>query len=252
MAEVETTPPPQVSGTSAMVNQAGRRSANQAPGFICCSRPNGDYIFLPSLLTTTAFILSMITHNSCRFVDREVTVLGGDVDVTERTRAAVSIGIWAFKDPGTGLCFYYPSNTEFDSFFRTSRAMVPLASVVGGLVMVTFWFSSCMGMEKPVWRFCGFILVLVSLFEGLTFLIFRSNFCNEVLDGDLTFDCNLSTGGNMAIASIVFYFAAAVSVCNTPAPRGFTDYHVSTERTETINPDGTKVVQTRAVYNEYP
>eukprot|EP01083_Nonionella_stella_P108112 314040_1 len=210
---------------------------------ICSSRPHGNYIFISSLLTTIAFILSSSSHHKCNFVTRKVGTQGTEGDVTA---AAINIGLWAFEDANyDSLCFYYPSSIEFDQYFRAARGMAPLASVIGGMVMIAFWFSSCLGMSVGIWRFCSVMLALASLCEGLTLLIFKSDFC--VSTANSTFECELSTGSRMAIASTVFYFVAALSACCTTAPRGFPETYMTTVRTETVLPDGTRVIETRAV-----
>ena len=97
-----------------------------------------------------------------RFINREVTVFGTEEDENEtKVLQAFSLGLWAFMDPNNyGLCFTYPSNMQFDSYFKASRAMAPISSIFGGIVMVTFWFTSCMGMDKSCWRFYGFLLMV--------------------------------------------------------------------------------------------
>jgi len=89
------------------------------------------------------------------------------------------------------------------------------------------------------------MLVLTSLCEGLTLLIFKSDFC--VSTASSTFECELSTGSRMAITSTIFYFVAALSVCCTAAPRGFQETYMATVQTERVLPDGTRVIETRAV-----
>ena len=93
-----------------------------------------------------------------------------------------------------GFCYRYPSNIDFDPYFKTSQAMGPLSSILGGIVMINFWFASCVGLTKSCWRFCGFILLLASVCEGLTFLIFKSDFCKVEEGTNVQFECFLSTG----------------------------------------------------------
>eukprot|EP01083_Nonionella_stella_P051371 136368_1 len=195
-------------------NEAGRRSG----GGICGCSQHENWNFLPNLLTTMAFILSTYAHFSCRFIKREVTV--SDAKENDTTFSAFTLGLWSFMDPNIyGLCFRYPSNINFDPYFETARAMAPLSAILGGLVMLSFWFGSCIGMTKEGWRFCSFVLILTTLFEGLTLLIFKSDFCKEHDEG-LLYSCKLSTGANLTIASIVMYFVAALCVCCTKNPRG--------------------------------
>lgn len=206
-------------------------------------------MFFPILLTTLAFILSLYAHFSCRFVERDITISpsAGEGTGTSTTLNAFSLGIWSFMDPNVnGFCYGYPSTIDFDPYFKTSRAMAPISAVLGGLVMINFWFSSCVGMQKSCWRFCAFVLILTTVCEALTFLMFKSNLCTEQ-GSNFKFNCKLSTGGNLSIAACVLYFVAALSVCNTPNPRGFPPDNIATVRTETIQPDGTRVIETRQI-----
>ena len=107
--------------------------------------------------------------------------------------SAFSIGLWYFMDPGvSGICFYYPKYFVFDSHFKVARAMSGLAAVMGGLIMVVAWFSTCIGIPKVIWRVLGVCLIFVALFEGMTFLLFDSQFCASHYD--FSYDCSLAKG----------------------------------------------------------
>lgn len=122
-----------------------------------------------------------------RFIKRE---FDGEGDATDIAFNAFTLGIWSFMDPlMPGFCFRYPSNLELDPYFQTSRAMAPISAILGGIMMVNFWFAACIGMTRSCWRFCGFILTLTTVFEGLTLIILKSDFCKQT-----NFSCKLSTG----------------------------------------------------------
>lgn len=129
---------------------------------------------------------------SIRFIERSIIITGVENE-EESVFSAFSIGLWHFMDPGiSGVCFYYPPSFAFDTRFRTARAMAALAATMGGLIMVITWFSTCIGIPKSLWRFLGACLILVALFEGLTFLVFDSQFCSS--QAEFSYDCSLARG----------------------------------------------------------
>jgi hypothetical protein len=69
--------------------------------------------------------------------------------------------------------------------YHLSTSLLPLMS--GGVCMIVFWTTSCAGIPVYLWRICGGLLLLTTLFEGLTFLVFRSKFCGTIFFA--TYDC---------------------------------------------------------------
>jgi hypothetical protein len=104
-------------------------------------------------------------------------------------------------------------------------------------------------MSTVGWVICGFLLCCTALFEGLTFLFFQSSLCND-FNGTI-YTCSLNTGSRCGIAATVFWFLAAIAVIKTPPPAGWPDVRTRTHVTETVMPDGTRVVEKQTFYDEY-
>ena len=51
--------------------------------------------------------------------------------------------------------------------------------------------------------------ILTCLFQGLVFLVFKSELC----DGDMFRGCSLGVGGKCGISATVFWFLAGISSC---------------------------------------
>lgn len=181
------------------------------------SRPHGNYMFFPLMLTTVAFVLSVSAHSLCNFVSRTVQLKNGNEEqsATNQLGFSTSVGIWSFMDEAYELCFKMPFD-DVDAYYQTARTMSSLASAFGGILLIIMWFSPCIGMKTQCWVACGIGLVLVSLFESLTFLIFESDLCHE--SENFTYNCTLNNGGKTGIAAAVFWFLASVSVCYVPPP----------------------------------
>jgi len=117
--------------------------------------------------------------------------------------------------------------------------------------MITLWLSACVGMSRFCWQLVSLAIFLCCLFEGLTFLIFNSNICNDVayLNVTNTASCSLAWGSRTAIAAIVFYFVGGVSTCFMPEakPAESTVIAKTTTTTERILPDGTRTRVTETV-----
>jgi hypothetical protein len=86
-----------------------------------------------------------------------------------------------YNDLFVGKCQGYPSSVDFDGYWKAARAFSIIAAIVGGffwlaLLMSPFIFPS----KSTSWKTMGMMmLVLMPLFQGLTFLMFRSDVCSD-------------------------------------------------------------------------
>lgn len=194
-------------------------------------RPNSNLIFIPIILSTGAFILSVVSASWCDFVAREIDA---DVDVTLPARnrtidgvfsTSTDWGLWSVEYQG--LCYVYSDSFNFDAMWNTARAMSAVSVVFGGIIMVATWLTSCMGVAPNAWRLLGVAMLFTCLFEGLKLLTFRSDICNddyEFTDGQggsavFSVDCVLDTGSKLCIASTCSWFVCGLSVCKMPPPK---------------------------------
>jgi len=168
------------------------------------------------------------------------------------------LGLWSFLG-NDGYCYLYPDSFVADSNLKAARAFNVLTTSIGFLCMLMMLCSACTPFSRGSWGCTGIYLILCSLFVGLTLLIKKSNLCTAQLDykkGDevYTFDgaCTLGYGSNCAIAAIVIFFFAGVSVLKVPPPEVLiaepTRVKETVVTTEEVKPDGTKVTTTKKEY----
>lgn len=136
-------------------------------------------------------------------------------------------------------------NSSLDTPWRVARAMAILGNVASGIVALTSIIMSCVSVSQSGIRTLIFLLVVTSIAEVLTFLVFASDLCHE--NG-----CRISLAAKMAIASSVFAFVTAVvfarfqSVSNNNNEYITSDVDGEAPGTvtieETVHPDGSKTI----------
>lgn len=149
----------------------------------------------------------------------------------------------------------FPYLTLFALFHHTSI----IAPIIGGLLTVGLWLAPCWyRFQHGSWRSLAiFFLVFMTLFQGLTFLIYSSSMCldNPVLamsgSSDLhSSECSWGQGSTSNAISVVLWFltgAAMLAVgCPERPPRGPPETQTVTYQ-QTTNPDGTTTVSEVAV-----
>jgi hypothetical protein len=127
---------------------------------------------------------------------------------------------------------------DFDTRFNAAKGFTVVANVFGGVAFLTLWLASCcvMSQERIKGLSCHFFIA--TLFQGLTFLIYRSVVChrgffkeyfqNMETDDDgiptdiLDVNCSLGPGGKLSIVATVFYFLCLnmIPVAIPPTPIG--------------------------------
>lgn len=228
-------------------------------GVLCCGIPSATYSFLPSIFVTVAFILSVCAHAVCDFTERTVTLelnyANAAAPAQNQTFLSYTRGIsfWAYEGVGEyeGICLQYPDDFERDAAWKAGQAFGIMSSVIGGLTMIALWFASCVPFTETAFRACGAILIFVTLFEGLTFLLLDSSqLCQDfVLFGGIQFsvECTMARGTRLGISAIVFWFASAMGCCISSPPEVPTDRPVRRQKTtvtKTVLPDGTREMKT--------
>lgn len=116
-------------------------------------------------------------------------------------------------------CVPYDTDVTIDSKWKAARAFSIITPVMGVvLVGVT-----CINPDPNISRFVGMmILVLLTLFQGLTFLIFQSSLCQSIPgtngpNGYLLYKwypngCGFSVGSVATIISVVFWLITGASL----------------------------------------
>ena len=141
-----------------------------------------------------------------------------------------------------------------------ARAFVIIGLVTGGIV--TFWsmFARCFYPTKSQFK-CGAVLLLFTcLCQGLTLLALTSSgLCTDnqmlgTISSRITFPdtCSMAAGAKCGIASVVFWFAAALAALRAdPMERDqITTQSHDVTYTKTLGADGTEVVSENVVLGE--
>jgi hypothetical protein len=176
---------------------------------------------------------------SCRFLFVDFQSDRGDfgefyLDPTsdgEVVTYRAAVGLFSWLDPfdetdwSLGRCAGYTESqqeTFGDDTFEVARIFGVLSVLCGiGMTVWTF-FLSCLSLGKyQIWAM-SVGLFLLTCFVGLTFLLFQSQLCKDLVsyqDESYTTECTLDQGGLVAIAgSILWCVAFLVSIIYIKAP----------------------------------
>mmetsp|Transcript_14022 Transcript_14022/g.38752 ORF Transcript_14022/g.38752 Transcript_14022/m.38752 type:complete len:261 (+) Transcript_14022:91-873(+) len=146
-------------------------------------------------------------------------------------------------DVGPGLtiqtqdsCVEWDNNPDIDSKWTAVRAFTIITVVLGALLTLIVSMADCIRPSHiaPLWRpISGCFLIVLPLFQGLTFLLFRSDACdaNAVtrnLEREHGSDewaprlyeeeCSWDTGSSANVISVVLWFATGVAMFVTGPP----------------------------------
>jgi hypothetical protein len=156
---------------------------------------SGSFFLVPALFAVTAMILSIVTVSKCDLVQPAPEVTDNPIyDLFDDLPDAT--GLYGWKTNG-GDCQEYGDPDQFDKPFRAARAMGILAVVLGFVIVLAFVFAGFRKLEKSGFIVIGMLAILNTLFQGLVFLVFKSEICQM--------ECAISTGGNVAISSCVLW-----------------------------------------------
>lgn len=199
--------------------------------YVCICSFTSELAFLfPAVFATAGLFCSLLSSFMCKFVGIEETTSG----------KMVNIGIWlkqqiyivqdaetlewsAFKGCGS-----YPDGINFDAKWKSAAAFAIVAVVVGAACTFALYFAACMTISDGMWKSFGFLLIVNTLFQGLTFLFLSSNACSDERElyqwGDgrfkLAAGCQLASGGNLGIAATILWAVAGLITLKTPNPSG--------------------------------
>ncbi len=105
------------------------------------------------------------------------------------------------------------SQREFfsDTIFEISRIFAVLAVLGGMCVVLSIFLLSCMAMKRfQIWLM-SFVFFGITVCTGLTFLVFMSQLCNDLVsyqDESYTTECTIDQGGLVVIAAAIFWCVA--------------------------------------------
>lgn len=213
---------------------------------------------IPAFISTFALLTSMLGTLWCYSIK---------FAPTNSNESTISLGAWSqqtYERSTIGnyyvieqTCSPLPSGIEVDAKLRTVRAFSIITPILGGLLTVSLWFAPCFNRHSAKsWKtLATFYCVFLTLFQGLTFLIYPSIFCTDntlvaLLGGSYNQKCQWGQGSTANVISVVLWFCTGVSMIIVgvpvkearPPPE---TQEVTYERTQ--NPDGTSTVAQVAV-----
>lgn len=153
-----------------------------------------------------ALILLIVANSRCSLVDVSdvnTTMLGVDETPT-------SVGVWCYE--GVNGDNYDTRDLEVDRKYDTARAMGVTTLCVGVLVFTLHFLAERFPMPRSVFAMLGWLGILNAMFQGLVFLIFKSDLCHEYAT------CELGRGGKCGIAACVFWFLTSFASEAEPEP----------------------------------
>lgn len=188
------------------------------------------YSVLTTVFVITAFILMWIGSLRCNFIKFPSTS-GNSGD------ASMELGIWYFQwisfvySAGSTYafesCHGYPSTVSMDGVWKTAQAFSVIAFIFGIIMVVVACVGACASSRDTgyartyVWEAPGYMLT--ALCQGLTLLMLSSSACSSgvitqlfpnypaILALPFAETCSMATGAKLAISSLSFWFAAAVT-----------------------------------------
>mmetsp|Transcript_14023 Transcript_14023/g.38757 ORF Transcript_14023/g.38757 Transcript_14023/m.38757 type:complete len:295 (-) Transcript_14023:1990-2874(-) len=225
-------------------------------------------LWIPALLSTGAFCCSMVASFWCETIQFEPNSNLQDEGFPDIQLDSLHFGPWYQLevrveniDIGGNTkvttiqdCVDWETDPDPDSTWKTVRAFTIIVAILGGFATVALWFVPCVRgrITAALWQAVAGCLYVVTLtlFQGLTFLIFRSNVCednsvaqalNKLLqlraDTDEDFyedECSWDEGSSANVAAIVAWFFAGISMLlfNGPPQDDEDDYSSDEEEAE--------------------
>jgi len=211
---------------------------------------------LPSFLATKAFRLTVASLSTCDLAN--VSYYGEDGTATDIPVTTIrSFGLFRYSESSqnrsnlandANIVSVVKNETAFelivdnviseiischkldrhfyilDNNFRIARAAGGIALFLGLFTVIVTWLQTCKPISKSLWNFAFIGVLLCTLMEGLTLLIFHALFCSGELNTGIQFvtdgatfgaeavDCKIARGAGATIAACAFWFTTAISI----------------------------------------
>jgi len=218
---------------------------------------------VPACIAALAFATSFVSGFYCQTIQFAPLSGTGGVELQMGpwyARGEVQVSTAGGYYVTNYVCTSLPTGTVVDSKLKTVRAFTIISPLFGGFLTIGLWLAICFGrgIPTPTWNcWAGLFLVMMPLYQGLTFLILDSSFClnNTALasTGLYSGECQWGQGSTANVISVILWFFTGVSMLvlgappsRRPDPNGPAETQTVTyERTE--NKDGTASIQQVAV-----
>lgn len=196
-----------------------------------CSYPHGGWAVLGLILASCCGLAAtMWGVSSCRLFFVDYTTDRGDgfgdffLDPTadgDPVQQRVGAGLFSWLVPkedatewSDGICAgYNESQREHfsDTTFEVARIFAVLTVLSGMGMTLWIFFLACISLGKfQIWLMRT-VLGLLPIFTGLTFVIFSSELCRDLVsyqDPTYETDCTIDQGGLVVIAGAIFWTIA--------------------------------------------
>lgn len=173
------------------------------------------------LFAVTASTLSFLSSFWCRNVDFKPAVDGFPT---------LSFGVFSYQTVEFGsingevfalkTCAQYPDYVDMDPYWKTAYAFSIMAPIVGILTSCAICIPQC--KDNPsTYKLAGLMLmVLVTLFQGSTMFLLRSDLCDGVpltsitstYGGTYPDSCEMGVGMKLSITATVLWFVTGLSM----------------------------------------
>jgi hypothetical protein len=151
------------------------------------------------MIASIAFILSLFATSGCYLVD-----LDEDSVLRSVRPQPDSVGLWCYE--ATNGNRYDISGLNLGSKIDAARGLGTTTVILGILIWVFYLVASCKRFGPGAFKLIGGLCILNSMFQGLVFLVFKSD---KICDGD-DLGCSLGTGGKCGVSAVVFWFLAGI------------------------------------------
>lgn len=162
------------------------------------------------------------------------------------TAATVDVQVGQYIVPQQ-TCGAFPQGIEADSKLKTVRAFTIITPIIGGLLTFSLWLAPCLYLySASSWKCTALtFMVLLTTFQGLTFLIFQSSLCTGSYLSVSLGECQWDQGSTANVLSVIFWFLTGLAMLAVGVPerpeRPPTETQAVTYE-KTTNPDGTTTI----------
>jgi hypothetical protein len=174
--------------------------------------PHGITSVYALILSFSASLLALSSSWGCHFIHVDFVFQYNTPDEIDDL-GGMTMGRLQYQDlsPGSsGQCTSYSVEQmeQFDGYFRAARAFALLANIVLGVSALMLMIMSCTAMRSSVVTCISALLLIGSVFQGLTMLVYFSSFACE--------SCQFYIGSALALLGTVVSFVAGALVCHIP------------------------------------
>ena len=160
---------------------------------------SGILCFGPSLFASIALILSIFANSRCNLL----RLNGSELFEDFLPSAPASFGLWCYESNNGSL--YDLRDFSFDSKYDAARALGVTTLCLGWMTVIFYLIAGCRRFSPHVFKFVGALGLMNTLFQGLVFLVFKSDVCAG--------GCSLDTGGKCGASAVAMWFLTGVTSC---------------------------------------